>query len=84
MVRTAGYSAMFRILRHSPFRAAIVEDYRRVARPAEVFSARLDYLRPREAMNSGAAVTPHMPVTGSVRLRGSPLRVHGPRTAVRG
>jgi hypothetical protein len=25
---------MFRILRHSPFRAAIVEDYRRVARPA--------------------------------------------------
>jgi hypothetical protein len=37
-----------------------VEDYRRVARPAEVLSVRLDYQRLREAMNSGAAVTPHM------------------------
>lgn len=38
------------------FRAAIVEDYRRVAGSAEVLSVRLDYQRLREEMNSGATV----------------------------
>jgi len=39
------------------FRAAIVEDYRRVAGSAEVLSVRLDYQRLRDEMNSGATVS---------------------------
>jgi micrococcal nuclease len=39
------------------FRAAIVEDYRRSPRRADVLSVRLDYQRLLEAMEAGATVT---------------------------
>jgi micrococcal nuclease len=48
------------------FRAAIVEDYRRVAGSAEVLSVRLDYQRLLEAMNSGATVSVLCDLQGGV------------------
>lgn len=48
------------------FRAAIVEDYRRMARPAEVLSVRLDYQRLLEIMNSGATVSVLCDLQGGV------------------
>jgi hypothetical protein len=52
---------MFGILRHGPFRAAIVEDYRREARPAEAL--RGSHLRGQGPKNGSASLA-------SLRRRG--------------